>query len=242
MENNNTKTKVLILLATFNGSKWIKEQLISIAKQVNVIPHIMMRDDASNDKTVEIALDTCEKIGLSIEIINQENKIFKGKGASKNFFELIIHSGNLAAFEYIALCDQDDIWNKSHLERSIKKLENTRSHGYSSSEILLLKNNKYKKLKKTGYISDLNHFFESPGAGHTFVLSKISFRDLRNFIIKKNKKLNYIEFHDWFIFAYYRSRNWKWIIDDFPSAFYRQHENNVLGSLYSFKGVKHRFR
>ena len=86
MKNKNIKTKVLILLATFNGSKWIKEQLISIAKQVNVIPYILMRDDGSKDKTVEIALDTCEKNGLSIEIINQENKFFNGKGASKNFF------------------------------------------------------------------------------------------------------------------------------------------------------------
>ena len=46
---------------------------------------------------------------------------------------------------------------------------------------------------------------------------------------------NNFDFHDWMIYAYARSRNFKWYIDPHPTIYYRQHNNNVLGVNLGFK-------
>jgi glycosyltransferase involved in cell wall biosynthesis len=90
---------VSVCLATYNGEKYIKEQLESILCQLSYNDEVVISDDSSSDKTIEIIKDFNDK-----RIVLFENNIFRNH--IKNFeFALSKARGN-----YIFLSDQDDIW------------------------------------------------------------------------------------------------------------------------------------
>ena len=108
------KETVDILLATYNGEKYIKEQLDSILKQTHENIKIIISDDCSNDTTVNI-LKEYEKKDERIELYIQE----KNLGVVKNIEFLL---GKVKA-PYYMLADQDDYWMPEKTEESLKKLK-----------------------------------------------------------------------------------------------------------------------
>lgn len=95
---------ISVCMATYNGEKYIKDQLLSILKQIGSNDEIIISDDLSRDKTIEI-----------IESLNDGRiKIFfnKNKGYTNNFQNAI----QQASGDYIFLSDQDDIWVDNKLE------------------------------------------------------------------------------------------------------------------------------
>src|SRR6476661_5807360 len=97
-----------ILMATYNGEKYIENQLLSLIAQTYKSWTLYVHDDGSTDGTLSI-IEKYQKIDSRIIII-EDNIIFKS--ASKNFVHLIKHSKN----NYTIFCDQDDIWFESKLE------------------------------------------------------------------------------------------------------------------------------
>jgi glycosyltransferase involved in cell wall biosynthesis len=93
--------KVTILLATYNGEKFINEQLESLASQQDVYLDVYANDDGSTDGTLEI-LKHWQQKGL-IRSISTTNRI----GATQAFLNLL---RTCPLSEYVAFCDQDDIW------------------------------------------------------------------------------------------------------------------------------------
>lgn len=92
-----------ILLSTYNGENFLAELLDSILSQSYQDFKILIRDDCSVDKTAEIIAEYKARFPNKIQIIEDE----KGNlGSSRSFFELLRHSHS----EFIAFCDQDDIW------------------------------------------------------------------------------------------------------------------------------------
>ena len=94
--------KVLILLSTYNGERYIKEQIESLLKQENVKVSILVRDDGSTDGTINI-LNEYQKQG--------KLKWYTGENLkpAKSFMNLV---ENAPEYEYYAFCDQDDVWLK----------------------------------------------------------------------------------------------------------------------------------
>lgn len=111
MEQNET---IEILMATYNGEKYIKEQIDSIINQTYKNWKLLIRDDNSKDKTTKI-LKKYEKKDARIELI-KDNK--GNLGFVKNFEELIKNSKE----KYIMFSDQDDYWLENKLEVYIDKL------------------------------------------------------------------------------------------------------------------------
>lgn len=112
------KKKVLILLATYNGEKFINLQLQTILDQSHVDIEILISDDNSTDNTLLI-IKRFTKLKKKIKIINNPIKF---GSASQNFFNLIINS-KVNNFDYIAFADQDDIWMKDKLITAIKTIK-----------------------------------------------------------------------------------------------------------------------
>lgn len=105
--------KVDILLATYNGEKYLKEQLDSILKQTYTNFNLIISDDCSTDGTIDI-LKEYEKQDERITVYLQE----KNLGYVKNFEFLL----ERVQSSYYALSDQDDVWLPEKIEKSIAKL------------------------------------------------------------------------------------------------------------------------
>ena len=101
--------KVAVVLSTYNGEKYVKEQLDSILKQTYKNVEIIVRDDGSKDSTVEIIKEYQEK-HKNIKLVVGENL-----GFIKSFFELL----KIAEADYYSYADQDDIWVKNKIELAV---------------------------------------------------------------------------------------------------------------------------
>ncbi len=107
------KGKLSLAMATFNGEKYLREQLDSIYSQSLVPDEIVVVDDCSCDNTKDILKEYHQKCGLKY-YINDINL-----GVNKNFEKAISYCTG----EFVALSDQDDIWMPYKLEKSYKKLQ-----------------------------------------------------------------------------------------------------------------------
>jgi glycosyltransferase involved in cell wall biosynthesis len=122
MKNENLK-KVSVVMCTYNGEKYLKEQLDSIVNQSYPIYEFIIQDDCSTDATFEILEDYKQKYPYIKLFQNQCQK-----GVNENFFSAIC----LATGDYIALSDQDDIWVKDKLKIQIENIgDNWLSGGFS---------------------------------------------------------------------------------------------------------------
>lgn len=216
-------TKVAILITFYNGEKYLNEQLSTILNQEKINLKIFASIDVSTDLTRELVSKLYSK---NVEIISTRLKF---GSAAKNFYYLI-SKVNLSNFDYVALSDQDDIWKKNKLFRGISLLKKNNFSGYSSDVIAFWPSGKEKYIKKSYNQTKYDFLFESAGPGSTFILKKSYFLKFQNFL-KKNYSQIYDSTipHDLLIYAYFRSFDFKWFIDNYPSLYYRQHPHNELG-------------
>ncbi len=111
---------VSVVLATFNGAKFLRAQLESIAKQTLPVDEIVVGDDGSRDDTLEI-LEEYQRPGhphkLPLRIIRHERQM----GPARNFECLMRASKH----DIILFSDQDDIWMSDRVLRSVKALQVT---------------------------------------------------------------------------------------------------------------------
>lgn len=104
--------KVSVAVATFNGEKYIEEQLLSIMNQTVCVDEVIICDDCSEDKTVQICNDFIKKHNLSgwFVYLNSENK-----GYCMNFYGAI----EKCSGDVIFLADQDDRWHTDKVEKMV---------------------------------------------------------------------------------------------------------------------------
>lgn len=236
--NTENHPKVAILMATFNGSQFIKEQIESFQKQKYVQINIFVSDDNSTDETVNIIKNSKFEENNTLKILTE---IDTRLGAGQNFFRLV-KDVPLNDYEYFAFSDQDDIWKAYKLNRAINQLKIKNADGYSSSVDAFWANGRNKYIKKDYPQKKFDYFFEAPGPGCTFVMNRKLFLNLKNFIILNYQNIGDIYYHDWFIYAFSRTKNYKWIIDNRSYINYRQHEGNDTGANIGFIAKILRFK
>ena len=104
--------KISVCLATYNGAKFIIRQLDSVISQLGTADQVIVVDDGSKDQTVELIK---EKYGNRVEVyVNDQNM-----GAIKSFEKAI----SMAKGDIIFLCDQDDIWEESKVEKVLNAFQ-----------------------------------------------------------------------------------------------------------------------
>ncbi|MGL4653517.1 glycosyltransferase family 2 protein [Cetobacterium sp.] len=107
--------KVEILMATYNGENYIEEQIESLFNQTYQNWNLVIRDDGSKDKTLEIIQKYENEYPNKIKLL-KDNK--GGLRAKDNFFELLRNSKE----NYVMFCDQDDIWLPNKIEITLDKM------------------------------------------------------------------------------------------------------------------------
>lgn len=114
-ENLAADIRVQVLLSSYNGEKYIAEQIESIQRQQGVKAELLIRDDGSADRTLEIIQDYAEN--------NSNICYYKGRniGVQHSFFDLMAHADRTA--DYYAFADQDDVWLPDKLQRAVSLLQ-----------------------------------------------------------------------------------------------------------------------
>lgn len=227
-------TKVKILLATYNGELYITQQIESIISQEGVIVDIIINDDGSNDTTVS-------KIKASYPTIKIKENIPPTGAAANNFLKMISELDFTEKFEYIALSDQDDVWLPQKLLVATNILKNEKCDLYCSNLTKWdMKRDKYSLLKKDYPQKRFDYLFEGGSAGCTYVLTRHFAEKLKDFISQIDFKEWGVFSHDWLIYFFARSSDYKVFIDKNSYIHYRIHNNNVHGYLnqLSWKTIK----
>lgn len=107
--------QVNVLLSAYNGERYISEQIESILKQENVEVKLYIRDDGSNDNTVNI-IKKYEENNSNVKVFSGSNLGYKG-----SFLSLL--SQSIDESGYYAFSDQDDVWLPQKLYQAVNKLE-----------------------------------------------------------------------------------------------------------------------
>ena len=217
--------KVDILLATFNGEKYLKDQLDSIINQTYKDFRLLISDDGSTDNTKNI-LEDYKKKDDRIEIFYQE----KNLGVVENFEFLL----KKVEAKYFMFADQDDIWKEEKIEKSVNKMIETNSDlVYSDLEVVDEKlevtyksywklKGIYDKIKKYNSFESLylNNFV----TGCTIIAKS----DCIEKVLPLPKTSKYV-LHDYWL-ALIISETGKIDYIEEPLMKYRQHKNNNIGS------------
>lgn len=231
------KPRCLVLLATYNGDRWLDTQLKTIYNQAGVSVTVIARDDCSSDRTVDILKSYVTSHGLHL-LSSDSNRL---GSANKNFLKLIC-SVDPYNYDYIALADQDDVWLPTKLERAILRLNDLSADAYSSDVEAFWESGRSRILKKSYRQKSFDHFFSSPGPGCTFVFKASLFTVVKKWVRLNLNALNNIWVHDWILYAFIRSSGYRWTIDDYVSMRYRQHCANEIGANAGISAVKARLR
>ena len=222
----NKITKVQILLATYNGGNFLREQIDSLLNQEYKMWELLIHDDGSNDNTILILKEYQNNYPQQIRLLIDQ-KIFSS--ASRNFFHLIKNRSKEA--DLYCLCDQDDIWHKSKLRLIVEKYntqDNKRPTLIHSDLSLIdasgnLLENSHNKLinYQKNFITKRTSLYYNPVPG-----CAMSFNSALADRISYSK---YIVMHDWWILLSAIYTNTNMIYIKAPLVKYRQHSENVSG-------------
>lgn len=99
---------VSVAMATYNGQRYLQEQLESVAAQTAIPAELVVSDDGSTDGTVSLIKTFAEKAPFPVRILQKEGRL----GFADNF----LHAATRCKHDLVAFCDQDDVWLPTKLE------------------------------------------------------------------------------------------------------------------------------
>lgn len=227
--------RVLVLLATYNGEPWLREQIDSILAQQGVEVHLEIGDDVSRDGTralIASAWGDDPRVRL--------RAWDSGSGSAGANFRRLYRHVDPAGFDFVALADQDDVWLPGKLAAAVEALRDAGAQGYSCAVRAFWPDGREQVLDQQARVRAADCLFEGAGQGCTFVLRADLFARVRQFCIDHPDETESLHYHDWLV--YLLARAWKapWYFDSRPWMRYRQHGGNEIGSRGSLRAVQRR--
>lgn len=223
-------SNICVLMSSYNGGQYIREQINSILSQDNVNLTLVVRDDGSTDNTLDI-----------LKAYQNEGKLtyFQGSnlGPARSFLQLL---KDAPKSDFYAFSDQDDYWLPDKLYSAIQLLNNER-HSPALYFCQTQLADKDLNMIPSVIIHPLLTFGESLISefigGCTMVLN----HSLRQIVIAYEPR--YLMMHDTWIYSIALAVNSKVVFDSVPHMLYRQHGNNVVGQgAGKLVGIKRRYK
>ena len=226
--------KVAVLMSTYNGGQYLREQIESVLTQEGDFElNIFVRDDGSSDTTCDI-----------LQEYQNKNKLiwYQGKnvGPANSFMDLIYYCGE---YDFYVFADQDDVWDKNKINTAITKIENIETPALYFGNAKLVDKD----------LNDIKGYVYNNGApntnlytlvcaggllGCTMVLNKVLVDKIKN-----KQSASQVIMHDYYVAIVCVGLGGKIIYDDNSYMKYRQHGNNVVGVSYGVLGkIKNRVR
>src|SRR5574340_841650 len=215
--------KVNIVLSTYNGEKFLSEQIESIQAQTFTDWQLLIRDDGSTDKTLDIITAYTLK-DERIHWIDEDER--KNLGVINSFYKLIKHD----VADYYFFCDQDDVWLPEKM--TIMLAEATK---YDADKALMVYMDlsvvdKNLKVINPSMINSQSHH------ANTSFLAELTENTVtggvamvNHALVKRWSSSDNMIMHDWYL-ALLATATGKLVYIDKPGELYRQHDHNVLGA------------
>lgn len=231
LEGSSSAPLVAILLCTYNGARFLAEQLDSLEAQTHQNWVVIASDDGSNDQTLEILQQYQEKWPVGKLIIRGGPQ----KGFCQNFLSLACDS-NIRA-DYYAFCDQDDVWLPHKLEIAVNNIAAHQAHHGAVLPYLYCGRTNYVsgEMEPIG-ISPLfvfpakfrNALVQSIAGGNTMVFNQATKTAL--------EKVGVVDVpsHDWWLYLLVSGIGGEVYYDKAPQILYRQHDDSIVGENRSF--------
>ncbi|NLK28940.1 MAG: glycosyltransferase family 2 protein [Clostridiales bacterium] len=231
---------VSIVMATYNGEKYIAEQIDSILASTYRDIELFIYDDGSKDSTLSILKDYECRYPDRIHV--HQNK--ENQGVTLNFLNAITRTTT----DYVMLCDQDDVWKPDKIAATLKRMRNMEVQlgkelplaVFTDAEVV---DSNLRTLEpsffKTSHLdprrTDLAHLLmENKLIGCTTMINASLRKVLQGHRLPKNAK-----FHDWWIALIAASLGKIGFLKQ-STLLYRQHGNNVVGNLSFMNYIKDR--
>ncbi len=221
-----------ILLATFNGEKYLSEQINSILNQTYAHWRLIIRDDGSQDRTVSIIDDFKNRYPGKIIVIKDDRG---NLGACRNFSTLL----ERAEADYIMFCDQDDIWLPKKIETTYRKMSEMVNQ-YTDRLPLLVYTDMKVVDKNVKIVADSYWKYQACNPRSGKILSRLLVSNvIIGCTVMMNKALRDLSIpfsqgalmHDWWagLASVVFGKN-EYVEE--PTVLYRQHESNVVGATW----------
>lgn len=226
---------VAILLTTFNGARFLSQQLDSILGQDHTAWTLYISDDGSTDDTLTIIESYQRELGA------ERVRLFHGprRGFAQNFLSLIRNP--VVTGDYFAFSDQDDRWFPDKLSRSLNRVS-------QAGEIPAFYCSRTRLVDEAGHVTGLsprfqrmpgfrNALVQSLAGANTMVLNSAA-RELLARVPTSERVVS----HDWLCYLLVSGCGGHIFYDPEPTLDYRQHASNLMGSNSCFSGRLVRIR
>ena len=225
-----SESLVDILMATYNGERFVAEQIESIQRQTYGDWRLLVSDDCSSDRT----LDVVRRYAADDSRICIVSEGVKHGGAKENFFALMTYSDA----PYCMFCDQDDVWLPGKIEKSLAALRSLEAEHGTGMPLLAFCDMRVVD-ERLGVIHESFECYENLdpnrtqfpqvlaqaiGAGCTFLMNH-ALLTLSN----RHHDLSAIDMHDWWVTLVAAAFGRIAFVDE-PLSLYRQHGDNEVGA------------
>lgn len=218
-----SSAKVAILLCTYNGQRYLAEQLDSYAAQTHPHWQLWVSDDGSQDATLALLKSYQDRWGAPRLTLHAG----PAQGFAANFLSLICRPEIDA--DCFAYSDQDDIWQADKLERAVQWLQSV------PAGVPALYCARTRLVDAEGHAIGLSPLFPKPpdfanalmqniASGNTMVLNRAA----RALLLEAGKDLGVVA-HDWWTYMVVTGCGGQVFYDLEPTLHYRQHDANVIG-------------
>ena len=230
------RPRLAILLGTYEGERFLAQQLESIRAQTFTDWVILASDDRSRDGTVAILESYRQAWGADRLFIRPG----PARGFRSNFLSLACDASIQA--EYFAFADQDDLWDSDKLAVALRWLDSipaTTPALYCARTRLIDENNRpvgYSPLFPKPFVFR-NALAQSGGGGNTMVFNAAA----RALLVEAGADV-VVQTHDWWAYILVSGCGGRVYYDPTPKVGYRQHGKNLVGSNANWMGRLRRLR
>lgn len=217
---------VAVILGTYNGESYLKEQIDSILNQEDVSVQVFARDDGSKDNTVKILRSYAGEYP-NFHLLDNGNT--QNKGVRNGFMEALKWAKSYSSeYDFFAFSDQDDVWLPQKLKCAIEKIQcsvNKNGAIYYSNKTIVDENLTEKYQEDFTEFNDFsNYLFVSHAYGCTMVINR-TLADISCQFVS-----HYAHFHDDWIHRLAICIGADIVFDNNSYILYRQHGNNNCGT------------
>lgn len=241
METKSMST-VAIIMTTYNGEKYVKEQIDSILVSNYQDFELFICDDGSNDNTVALMRPYEQQYPDKVHVFQNE----KNLGLVRNFLQAL----SLTTMDYVMFCDQDDVWTANKIGITLKRMRNLEAQTGKGTPLAVFTD---ATVVDQNLMELQSSFFESnhlepknTDLAHLLMENKlIGCTVMVNAAVRKVLQSNRLpqdaKYHDWWV-ALIAASFGKIAFVKESTLLYRQHEKNMVGGADFISYIKNRLQ